>query len=87
MSGATSPLIVAQWPRNIRDTVMVRIDHFNGRAVIDIRTWWTSNDGELKPGRSGITMSLHHLPSLALALVKAQAAATEMGLLPMPDTA
>jgi hypothetical protein len=34
MSVAISPLIVAQWPRNTRDTVMVRIDHFNGRAVM-----------------------------------------------------
>jgi hypothetical protein len=61
--------------------------HQNGRPVIDIRAWWTSNDGELKPGRSGITMSVQHLPSLALALVKAQAAAVEMGLLPIHDSA
>jgi hypothetical protein len=87
MNSATLPLVIAQFPRNTRDAVMIRIDIFNGRPVIDIRTWWTSNDGELKPGRSGITMSVRHLPSLALALMKAQAAAVEMGLLPVPDSA
>jgi hypothetical protein len=58
MSGSGSlPVIIAQWSRNSRDTVMVKIDQF---MVIDIRKWWMSPTGELRPGPSGITMSVRH---------------------------
>jgi hypothetical protein len=81
-STASLPVIIAQWPRNARDTVMVRLDRYNGNLVVDIRTWWTSPTGELRPGPSGITMAVHHLPSLARALTDAEATARELGLLP-----
>jgi hypothetical protein len=88
MSSTTSlPVIIAQWPRNARDTIMVRIDQFNSTMVIDIREWWMLPTGELRPGPKGITMSVRHLPSLACALTKAEALARELGLLPEPDDA
>jgi hypothetical protein len=87
MSSETPPVIIAQWRRNARDTVMVRLSQFNDTTVIDIRNWWMSPTGELRPGLSGITMSVRHLPSLAHALAKAEAAARELGLLTEPDDA
>jgi hypothetical protein len=86
-STGSLPVIVAQWPRNAVDTVIVRIDRYNGNSIVDIRTWWTSPTGELRPGPKGITMSVRHLPLLAGALTKAEAVAREMGLLPEPDDA
>ena len=79
------PIVIAQWLRKARHTVMVKIDQFNGTVVIDIRDWWTSPTGELRPGPSGITMSVHHLPALAHALTRAEATARELGLLIEPD--
>ena len=87
MSSQTLPIIIAWWPRSANDTVMIRIDEFKGSSVIDIRAWWTSHTGELRAGRSGITMSVRHLPSLACALTEAEALARELGLLPEPDDA
>jgi hypothetical protein len=87
MSSETFPVIIAQWRRSANDTVMIKIDQFNGTAVIDIRAWWTSPTGELRAGRSGITMSVRHLPSLADALTQAEATARELGLLSEPDAA
>ena len=74
------PLIIAEWPRNNRETIRVSIDQFNGRDVVDVRSWYTDKSGELKPGRSGICLSVAHLPELADALNKALAAAHESGL-------
>ena len=85
MSSQTLPIIVARWPRGANDTVMIRLDQFKGAAVIDIRAWWTSPTGELRAGRSGITMSVRHLHSLADALHKAEAAAHQLGLLAETD--
>jgi hypothetical protein len=87
MSSIILPVIIAQWSRNARDTVMVRIDRYNGNSVVDIRIWWTSPTGQLRPGPKGITMSVRHLPSLACALTKAEAVARELGLLTEPDDA
>jgi Transcriptional Coactivator p15 (PC4) len=86
-STGSLPVIIAQWQRNASDTVMVRIDRYNGNSVVDIRTWWTSPTGELRPGPKGITMSVRHLPSLACALTKAVATARQLGLLTEPDDA
>jgi hypothetical protein len=35
MSSEVLPVIIAQWPRNASDTVIVKIDQFNGTMVID----------------------------------------------------
>jgi hypothetical protein len=81
------PIVIAQWPRGANDTVMIRLDQFKGSTVVCIRAWWTSPNGELRPGRSGITMSVQHLSALAHALTKAEATARELGLLTEPDDA
>jgi Transcriptional Coactivator p15 (PC4) len=87
MSSETLPVIIAQWPRNASDTVIIKIDQFKGTAVIDIRDWSTLPTGELRPRQRGITMSVRHLPSLAHALTKAETTARELGLLAGPDEA
>jgi hypothetical protein len=78
--GQALPLTVAEWPRNARETVRVRLDRYNGRDTIDIRSWWTDAGGELKPGRSGFTLSVRHLPKLAEAFNEALRRARELGL-------
>ena len=49
MSSATSlPVVIAQWSRNARDTIMVRIDRYNGN--------WSSTSaygGHRRPGNRG----------------------------------
>jgi hypothetical protein len=65
---ARLPVTVASWPKNRRETLRVRLDEYQGRPTVDIRTWWTDGAGELKPGRAGITVAVRHLPDLSLAL-------------------
>ncbi len=50
--------------------------------MIDVRCWYRDAAGELKPGRSGISVSIKHLPTLADALATALTAAREIGMLP-----
>ena len=85
MSSPIFPVIFGQWSRSVNDTVVVKLDQFKGTPVIDIRAWWKSPDGELRAGRSGITMSICHLPSLARSLTTAEVTALQLGLLAEPD--
>lgn len=81
MSNETLPLLIAEWPRNTRDRVRVRLNVFNGRPTIELREWYPS-DGDWKPGRAGITLGVAHLRTLADALSKALEAAETRNLIP-----
>lgn len=74
-------IIIAQWPRNARETIMVKLGEYQGNPVFDIRTWYDGGDG-LKPGRSGITLALKHLPQMAEAVNKALMLASS----PLPES-
>jgi len=67
----TAEIIVASWPKNVRETLVVRLDIFKGRPIVDVRTWYEGEDGKLLPGRGGLTVSIRHLPALADAISRA----------------
>jgi hypothetical protein len=77
---SSQPVIIAQWRRNSRERVRVTLDEYQGHRTIDVRTWFQSDHGELKPTRTGITIGIKHLPRLARALADALAKARELGL-------
>jgi hypothetical protein len=76
-----SEIIVAEWPKNRRETLRVRLDSYQGQAVICARAWYAGSDGTLKAGRGGLTVSIRHLPALANALAKAVETANAAGLI------
>ncbi len=62
----SNPPIIAEWPKNSRETIRVMLDQYSGRDIIAIRVWYLSGD-ELKPGKSGInvdvrTSRIWHVP-------------------------
>ncbi len=73
-------ITIAEWPRNNRETVRVRIDRYNDVETIDLRTW-VDVQGALKPTRTGLTLAVKHLPALSQTLADALAKARELGLL------
>jgi hypothetical protein len=77
----TGPIIVAEWRKNGREVLRIRLDTYQGRAVIDCRSWYAGSDGTLKPGRGGLTVSIRHLPALAESIATALATAKAEGLL------
>lgn len=74
------PLVISEWPRNAREVIRVALDHYQGRHTVNFRVWY--HDGDvLKPGKSGITLAVRHLPAMADAIAKALDEARELGLL------
>jgi hypothetical protein len=59
--------------------VRVALDQYNGRHTINLRVWYRDG-GTVKPGKSGITLSLKHLPALAEAVGKSLVHSIELGL-------
>jgi Transcriptional Coactivator p15 (PC4) len=82
----SEPIIVAQWWKNRGgESVRVTLSTYADRNLIDLRTWFTADDGKLQPGK-GFAADVRHLPRLVAALAKAEAKATELGLLPANAT-
>lgn len=75
------PIKIAEWPKG-KETVQVRLDTYNKRNIIDVRCWYSDDAGNLKPGRSGITLQTAQLPQLSAALVKALETAKANHLMP-----
>jgi hypothetical protein len=76
------PMTIAEWARNSHEVIRWRLDRFNGRDVVDLRIWWRSEHGDLRPGRSGLTLAIRHLPVLAAVFSKALDQACRCGLIP-----
>lgn len=77
----TSETIIAEWQKNSRETLRVRLDEHQGQPVICCRAWYVDKDGNKRPGRGGLTISVPHLPQLAKALGDALITAKASGLL------
>jgi hypothetical protein len=74
------PRLISQWDRNKREVIRVELDHYNGRHIVGIRVWYRDGD-DLKPSRTGLTVSVKHLAPLAMALSLALDAAQDAGLI------
>ena len=77
-------IIIAEWPKNSREVLRVKLDEFKGQPVICCRAWYQGADGAMKPGRGGLTVSIRHLPAILIAMSDAYKIALESGLLERP---
>ena len=74
------PVVLAEWPRNSREIIRIALDKCQGHDVIDARAWWRDEQGKWKAGRSGLTLSLKHLPTLTDGSAAALKPARALGL-------
>ena len=77
----TAEIVVSEWPRNNREVLRVRLSEYKGTPIVCIRAWYRNADGELAPGRDGLTLATRHLPALAAAINRA----AELASVPSPE--
>ncbi len=73
--------VLAEIPIGPRDVLRVtrQVDH--GREVVNLRRWFTSASGELRPGRDGIALGLDDVRAVLAALERARCHLTGAGAL------
>lgn len=81
----SQPVIIAQWELNSRESLRVELHEYKGTQLIGIRKWFAGASGVMTPGKSGINLSLKHLPRLAAAINDALSKAREEGLITADD--
>jgi len=64
--------IVAEIPRNRRETIRVTQESYHGHRFVQLRVWFKAEDGEFRPGKSGIAIAPDKLDAAIAALQAAR---------------
>jgi hypothetical protein len=79
---AAMPVLIGKFFKNrMGDIVVVQIKQFEGVTFLDIRQFFTGDDGKSLPTKKGIAIGLHKLDELAGLINKAIAKARALGLI------
>lgn len=76
-SGSPPPdRVVYTFAKNAREDVRFTHSHYKGRALIDIRAFYRTDTGELRPSPKGVSIARELLPELEKAVAALRAAST-----------
>ena len=72
--------LIASIEKNAREEIRVSLSEFNGHDLANLRVWFQTDDGDMRPGKAGIAFRLAKLPEVIKALQSAEAEARRLGL-------
>ena len=74
----TTDIIIAEFPKNGRETIRVAVGEFKGHQLVHIRSWTEDHKqpGEMIPTRHGLSLRRELVPALIDGLQKALASET-----------
>jgi hypothetical protein len=72
---------IATFEKNSKEEVRFSVDEFHGKKLINIRVYFRDNDGQYKPGKQGLAVSVDLYRHLAGAIVQVGEHLQEVGLL------
>lgn len=75
------PAIFAVVFKNKREAVRIALEEYRGNAYIDLRIFFNSGDGDLRPSGKGIAVAPRLIPAMIAALQAAQAECIARGLI------
>lgn len=62
--------LIAQFEKNATEVVRVSITEFRGRKLVDLRVYYTDDEGEYRPTRKGISISVDGYPEFRNAIAR-----------------
>ena len=62
--------LIAQFEKNATEVVRVSLTEFRGRKLIDLRVYYTNDEGEYRPTRKGIAISVDGYPEFRNAIAR-----------------
>ncbi|MEI4473355.1 transcriptional coactivator p15/PC4 family protein [Frigidibacter sp. MR17.24] len=55
---------VHTFTKNSREEVRISLDDFRGMRVVNLRVWFETQDGTMRPGKQGLALRVEALPEL-----------------------
>ncbi len=78
--------LVSSFEKNALEEVRVCLTEFKGHQLIDLRVYYISADGEPRPTKKGLSLSVGLYPELKEAFAKLEQTLKDRGLLEGSET-
>lgn len=79
--GEDADVVIGSFAKNKREEIRITLSRYKGFDLVGLRVWFRSEDGSLRPGKSGFNIRTLLLPELVTLLQKAEEEAKARGLL------
>ncbi len=56
--------------KNSREKIRISLSEFKGKKLIDMRIWYVDKEGEYKPSKKGLSISIDKYDELKNAILK-----------------
>jgi hypothetical protein len=73
--------LISSFEKNALEEVRVSLTEYRGHQLIDLRVYYASSDGESRPTKKGLALSVGLYPELKEALAKLEQTLKDRGLL------
>ena len=72
---------IATIRKNATEELRVSLEEYHGRQLVNLRVFFTADDGTKRPGKAGVALRVEALPELRAAILEAEAEALRLGLI------
>jgi hypothetical protein len=79
--------LIAQFEKNATEVVRISLTEYRGRKLVDVRVHYTDDEGQYRPTKKGVSLSLEIYPDFKRALTALEKILLERELLSPEDLA
>ena len=79
--------LIEQFEKNATEVVRVSLTEYRGRKLVDVRVYYSDNEGQYRPTKKGVALSVDVYPDFKRAMLALEKVLLERDLLSPEDLA
>lgn len=79
--------LIAQFEKNATEVVRVSLTEYRGRKLVDMRVYYADDEGQYRPTKKGVSLSVDVYPDLKRALLELEKVLLERDIITPEDLA
>ena len=79
--------LIAQFEKNATEVVRVSLTEYRGRKLVDVRVYYSDDEGQYHPTKKGVSLSVDVYPDFKRALMELEKILLERDLISPEDLA
>jgi len=79
--------LIAQFEKNATEVVRVSLTEYRGRKLVDVRVYYSDDEGQYRPTKKGVSLSVDVYPDFKRALLELEKILLERNLINPEDLA
>jgi hypothetical protein len=77
--------LIAQFEKNATEVVRVSLTEYRGRKLVDVRVYYSDDEGQYRPTKKGVSLSVDVYPDFKRALLELEKILLERDLISPED--